>query len=194
MIAKDRGRGMWLFGFVLAVVVIGNDLAGHGRSRDTTQKYPGASAGTAPRPTRQYQQRQPRSTSRTSMCRASSRRSDPGQSRRPDRDRQQPDHFSPAACRRVPRPRGEESPRAPHQPHADRPGPARQEAGGHGGGDRSGDRTVARRFGITREGWLRTLDKERGHQPGPVRPRHHLSGPRAAETVRRGECRSLPTI
>ena len=44
--------------------------------------------------------------------------------------------------------------------------------------------TVAKRFGIGRERWLRTLDKERGHQPDPVRPGHHLPGARAAEAVR----------
>ena len=38
MIAKDRGRGMWLFGFALAVVVIGNDLQARAQ-QDTTQKY-----------------------------------------------------------------------------------------------------------------------------------------------------------
>ena len=34
---------------------------------------------------------------------------------------------------------------------------------------------VAKRFGISREGWLRTLDKEPQYQPDSVREGHHLS-------------------
>ena len=43
---------------------------------------------------------------------------------------------------------------------------------------------VANRFGIGREAWLRTLDKERD-QPRAVRSRHHLSRPCPAEALPR---------
>ena len=118
----------------------------------------------------------------TSTCRASAD-ADPGQSRRPDRDRQQPDHFPPAACRRVRRPQGQEDPRAADQPHADRAGPARQEAGGHRGRDRSGDRDGRQAVRNQPRGLAAHPRQGARNQPDPVRPRHHLSGPRAAETV-----------
>ncbi len=43
--------------------------------------------------------------------------------------------------------------------------------------------TVARRFGIGREGWLRTLDKERGISPVQYARDIIYPGPRAAETL-----------
>ena len=44
---------------------------------------------------------------------------------------------------------------------------------------------VARRFGIGREAWLRTLDKERSDQPRAVRSRHHLPRPGPAQALHR---------
>ncbi len=49
--------------------------------------------------------------------------------------------------------------------------------------------SVAKRFGIGREAWLRTLDKEREHQPDAVRQGHHLSCSCTAEIVLRAACR-----
>ena len=67
------------------------------------------------------------------------------------------------------------------------------EAGSHGRRDRPGDRQRrACGSGIGREAWLRTLDKERGISPRPVRPRHHLPGPGPAQARAPGRSRSPP--
>ena len=78
---------------------------------------------------------------------------------------------------------GQENPRAPDQPHADRAGAPGQEARSHGGRDRPGDRH--RRQAVRNRPRRLAAHPRQGarNQPGAVRPRHHLPGARAAETV-----------
>ena len=108
-----------------------------------------------------------RSTPKTTNVPGTQGDGDPRQPRRPDRDRQQSNHFASAARRRVCRTsQRERDPRALDQSHPDRPGPARQEDWKLPRADIDQEiETVAQRYGISREGWLRTLDKERNISP-----------------------------
>ena len=184
MIAKDRGRGLRLFGFVLAAVV--DRLGLLRRSRRTSR-------------------------SRDSRCRRRRRerrrRGPPAKGKKTVRLDEidapalqstqipvnptdpisivngQVDHPA-AAGRRVHGSQGQGDRRALDPPHAGRAGAPGQEARGHRGRDRSGDRDGRQAVRNRPRGLAAHAGQGARDQPDAVRPGHHLPGPRAAETVR----------
>ena len=183
MIAKDRGRGLWLSGSSWpSWSMIGRRRPAEAQ-QDVSQRVPGAAAGTPSQQARSPAQEQAGQPQRRSTCRASSRRrsrSIPSTRSRSSTARSSPGSSSPTSAW----PAREKDPRDPDQPHADRAGPAPAEARGHGGRDRSGDRR--HRPAVRHQPRGLAADPRQGarDQPGAVRPRHHLSGPRAAEALR----------